>query len=354
LPPVDPGPPFFVDHFLHNLLDAALIFPTSPQLLRARDIIKGGEGVWIPRWRGDLHPLAVVMLSLALASVALGIGLAVQRDYFRGLAPLAALLLYLGANSLARTSGGRYLVPVDWVLILYFAVAVAELVPAVAGFVARGRRGQPPPLPSVVTGNTEARTRRPSPRAWPGPSGAWTSSRFARVFGPLLLLGGLVPLAGVLYPPRYGSGDGAALLQQFQAYNPRSGTADAELQAFLQQPSAVLVEGRLLYPLYYPQGVGEPVRYAPYTVKPYPRTVFVLIGPRGIMNVVLPGDRPERLPNATDAIVLGCQYFDQNFNMLAAVAVVLPQQQMGIARSPQAPLKCPIAEPVCDPTGRCD
>ncbi len=131
-PQVDPGPPFLVDHFLHNLITSALIFPASPQLLGVRSVVKDGEAFWRPRWAGDMSALSAVMLTLSLVLVAFGLGIVAQRDRLRGLLPFCVLLLYLGADSFARTSGGRYIVPVDWILVAYFSVAVAEIVAAAA------------------------------------------------------------------------------------------------------------------------------------------------------------------------------------------------------------------------------
>jgi len=74
--------------------------------------------------------LSAFMLMLNLGLVAFGIGTAFQSDRLRGLLPVGVLLLYLTANSLARTSGGRYVVPVDWILVAYYCVAMAELVHA--------------------------------------------------------------------------------------------------------------------------------------------------------------------------------------------------------------------------------
>jgi hypothetical protein len=68
-------------------------------------------------------------------------------------------------------------------------------------------------------------------------------------------------------------------------------------------------------------------------------------------HVLLPGDVPALLPNASDAIVLGC--WNRQDNLISALAVALPVQQTGMMRSPAAPLNCPLPEPVCDNNGNC-
>ena len=63
---------------------------------------------------------------------------------------------------------------------------------------------------------------------------------------------------------------------------------------------------------------------------------------------MLAGPAPRVLPNASDAIVLGCSYRQAGYDMVSALAVVLPQQGISIARLPAAPLSCPLPDPVCD------
>lgn len=350
-PPADPGLPFIADHFLHNLVTSGMIFPDSPQFLLVKSVVKEEQDFWLPRWNGSMSHLSAFMLVLSLAWVAFGIGTAVQRDRLRGVVPIAVLLLYLAANSLARTSGGRYIVPVDWILVVYFSIAIAELVHATSSLFQGESIRTPAAYPELPRERVAAPFR-------PAKSAEWTAARLLNkashpLVAPLLvlLIGALIPLAGVLYPPRYTATETSILLAELRRYLPQAGGGEVALEAFLQHPDAMLLQGRLLYPLHYRQGQGEPTRYAPYTARDYPRTVFVLIGLRGSKYVMLPGDRPGRLPNASDAIVLGC--LDRQSGLISALAVALPNLRAGLERSPVAPLNCPLPEPVCDNNGNC-
>ena len=63
--------------------------------------------------------------------LALGLGTAWKRGHWMGMIPLIILVSYFLANSLSRTSGGRYLVPADWVVLIYYVLGlftVAEIV----------------------------------------------------------------------------------------------------------------------------------------------------------------------------------------------------------------------------------
>jgi hypothetical protein len=335
--PSGSGPiPFGAAHYLHNLVTSALILPDSPEFLAVKEIIKGDEGFWRSRWDGGMSPIAAGMLILGLVLVALGLGASAHRLAWRGLVPLAVLLIYHVVNSLARTSGGRYLVPTDWIVICYFGVGLAEVLQLGSTLVRRESAALAisAPIPAAL-----------------GPLLSWP--RAFGVVAQLALIGALVPLAGALYPLRYPPTDAAALLKRIEPYLTDLGQSTSKVDAFLQQPGAVLLYGRALYPRFYPQGGGEPTLNVPFATRDYPRTVFILIGPHGYVYALLPGEAPKVLPNATDAIVLGCTFRQAGFDMLSAVAVVLPEQRLSIARSPAAPLTCPLPEPVCDNNTNC-
>ena len=168
-----------------------------------------------------------------------------------------------------------------------------------------------------------------------------------------MLIGALIPIAGILYPQRYPRREPAVLLNEIQPALARLGFTTDAVSAFMAQPDAVVLDGRALYPRFYQQGAGEPVRYLPFRQANYPRTVFILIGPDGQRFTILPGTVPKVLPNASDVIVLGCHEYEEGYEMLHAVAVVLPVQQAAYARSPRAELTCPQPNPVCDSNGVC-
>ena len=57
----------------------------------------------------------------------LGIASAWHSSRLAGLVPLTFLIAYDLSNALARTSGSRYLVPTDWVLLFYFALGIIQI-----------------------------------------------------------------------------------------------------------------------------------------------------------------------------------------------------------------------------------
>jgi hypothetical protein len=336
VPPPNPGVWFGVPQYLHNLLTAALIFPDSPEFLTVKDTVKGGERFWLPRWDGSMSAPAAGMLILNLAALAFGFGIAAERQRWTGLVPLAVFLTYLAANALARTSGGRYLVPADWILLVYFAIGLTEMI-SLARLFSRRERAVPD-LASAAMVAPELRLD-------------WRSA--AAVLGSLVVIGALVPLAGVIYPPRYAVSDASALAQGLEPYSSELNFTTIDVSAFLLQDNAMILNGRILYPRFYGQGDGEPARNEPFIERDYPRLALILVGPRGSVPVVLPGRVSEPLPDASDAIVIGCLTRPNGAYLLNAAAIVLTTQHLAFRRQPSAPLACPLPDPVCDNNGNC-
>jgi hypothetical protein len=327
-PPANPAIAFQLTQYLHNLVTSALIFPASPFFLSVKDTVKGGEGYWQVHWDGSMSTPAACMLILNLIIVALGLGAGFQHRRWSGLLPLTVLLIYFVANALARTSGGRYLVPVDWILVTYYALGLTEML--FLGTLLT--TGAVPAIKQAV----------PITRA---PDRPLSVGRALVVLGAAALMGGLIPLAGVIYPSRYAVKSPTAAVADIQPFYQDLGWTDARLSAFLAQPEAVVLYGRALYPRFYGAGAGEPVRYLPFRVADYPRTVFIFIGPMGQQYVILPGPAPKVLPNASDVIVLGCRSIQEGYDTVSAWAVILPQLSLSYARRQAASPACPPPAP---------
>ncbi|HEX7976183.1 MAG TPA: hypothetical protein VF498_17370, partial [Anaerolineales bacterium] len=197
-------------------------------------------------------------------------------------------------DGLALTSGGRYIVPVDWDVYCYVAAGLMEL--TVWGTALLGLRLDPLP-------------------AWQQPHErpAWQWTGFARRAGlsimAFVILGSFIPLFELAFPrpPTRSQQDLAAVLQQGSLL---AGTplADDGLARYLQQPGAVLLEGNSLYPRFYAAGQGDMIDGGePRAVKDFPRLAFTLQRSSAAA-VLLPfAQAPAGLPSGTPVIVLGCK-----------------------------------------------
>lgn len=330
---------FSIDHFLNNLTTTVQILPYTLAYDNPRDTVKNGENFWKSYWDGSLSPWAKILLPVNLILIALGLGAAWKRARVSGLIPLLMMLAYYTMNALARTSGGRYIVPVDWIVIIYYFWGILTLIEIATSFFRINI------FPQVILARPPQINISLNRAVW------------SRMFGILFLfitIGASVPLAGNFSPKRYTATTRKELAQQFMTQSgSKLGISSEQLNKFLISPGSVILQGRTLYPRPFEKDTGFDVSiYSFYHSKPYPRMIFTLLGPYGEAHAILPTTQTILLPNVSDAIILGCQEKDS----IQIWAVSLRDSNQLIKRTP-APLgtslTCPLSEPICDNNHHC-
>jgi hypothetical protein len=113
-------------NYLHNLIGITVMLPPSFELYQVLDEVR--IPYWKTDWNGNLLPGAFWIIAGILAVIALGIASAWKRWRVAGLAPLAVILGYNITTAISLTSGGRYLVPMDWCVLLYFSIGLFDVV----------------------------------------------------------------------------------------------------------------------------------------------------------------------------------------------------------------------------------
>lgn len=315
------------NHLFRNLLASTLFLPSTLAFDSLWNTIKEGAPYWRLDWSGGgLGATAKLLIALNLALISLGLGAAWERRRFIGLLPAVIFTAYLVTNALAFTSGGRYIVPVDWVVCLYFMLGLFQIGSWLVRLAGVG-----------LGGEASESENHPAPH----------SIRYFRGIAALAVvfaLGALVPLSEVPFPRRYQTLPQEGLLAMIEGggWLERAGFERASLAEFLSDPQARIVHGRALYPRYYHAGEGEPKRLFPYQPLGYSRLAFTAIGNFGVENVVIPGGRPRFDFHAADVVMIGCandQYLD--------ALVVIPLAEPGAAyhRFPQAAMECPLQPP---------
>ncbi len=325
---------FVPNHFLHNILTSTLVLPTSPVLDDLRHTVRESHSYWRQDWDGSFTGAAFFFFLLNLFFIVLGIRVAWERHRLIGLAPLAIFMVYLLSNSFARTSGGRYIVPVDWIVTIYFLIGVFQGISQFASVL--GFRW------TLFSQTLEQDT----------PEQKFRKRDLLRTIVILALLfciGALTPLAERLYENRYQNVDASRALSEYEASITSAGLSLQEINSFLANPNAEVSVGRALYPRFYIENEGE-VHFYPVVVMGFPRTTFTLIGPEGEKGIVLPGEKPRYFPHAVDTLVLGCK---EQLYVDALAVIVLDETGAIYTRSPESPLQCPLKQPVCDNNHNC-
>jgi hypothetical protein len=331
---------FSLDNFLNNLTTTVQVLPYSPYYQDLRYTTKTAENFWRPYWDGSISPWGRIFLPVNLILLALGLGAAWKRARWGGFIPLMVMLAYDAMNAFARTSGGRYIVPVDWVVILYYFLGIIALIELVSALFFRpdasAQTNYPAQLHSTVLLDR---------RTW---------AHMLGIIFSFVLIGSLIPLSASSFKPRYPSLTRAELVQQvIKESGKQLGLSNQEWKAFLSSPQAMIVQGRILYPRQLEKDVGGKASiYNLYHPKPYPRTIFTLIGPNGETPGMLASMQGAAIPNVSDAIILGCR----ESGFLQVWAVFLNDGSQLIKRTPAtaaASLVCPLQEPVCDNNHHC-
>jgi len=331
-----PIPVFLTIHFLHNIIASVFILPTTADFQDLIHTLKGGAPFWQPYWDGNLAFAAGFFLILNLLLIALGIGVGWKSARLSGLVPLGIFLFYDLANAFARTSGGRYLVPIDWVVLFYFALGLFQVI--LWGMTLFGFKDERDMGNIFAAQNAE------------GLSWIWEPFKKApSIILIFLLIGASLPLSEKFFPTRRYSAQTQTelltLLEQ-KGYLQEMGFNRAALTALSdRQPAFRIVNGRALYPRYFWENEGVRKDRYPYNILGFPRIAFTMIGPNGESAVILPQAEVFYFPNASDVIVLGCQ---EDLYIDALAVVVIKDQTVVYVRQPDAPLQCPLRQPVCN------
>ncbi len=334
-----PGVGFVVQGLYNNLLTSFLSLPASPQLHDLRYAVKVAFPFWNTRWDGSFTPPQTFFLLLQFILFSFGVGMAWKRSGLAGLTPLLLFFTYQLSNTLGRTSGGRYIVPVDWVVLVYYLLGFVEVLYFVLAAFSK-------PAPSEE-----------SAQPFPSDHFSWAASYNLKMAGilALFILIGLTPtLTGAMFFPRYTEERKAADLARLQTdgYFQAAGISPEQLKTFLDEPDATLTYGRAIYPRLYRAEKGERDSAYPYLTLPYPRLAFKLLNESGNMSVLFPTAKIPYFPNASDTMVLGCLVNSPNAKLahIEALVIFLVGENGEAAvytRHPVAPLQCPAPPIIC-------
>jgi hypothetical protein len=317
-------------HFFHNLYTSALILPTSLVYDDLEHTLTSPQSYWGAKWQDKFSPGAGLLFAVNLLLIGMGIGWSWQRFRMAGLVPLATALSYYLSNALARTSGGRYIVPADWVVYFYYVLGLVQLTWWIVGLVMPGRVRQQIDLPALV------------PPVKPAAHTRWS----VVVLSCFFLIGASLKLGDNLFSRVFIISETKTQILENElpvGSLAQLGVQDSQLAAFLQDKNSVVLVGRVLYPRYYQAGQGEEDLFSQNAKRPYRRMVFNLIGYRANKGVVLPMNKaPDYFPQGADAVVLGCT----SKYGVEAHSVVFFRPEIKIYRSePALPLACPLPYP---------
>jgi hypothetical protein len=278
---------FIAAHFLNTEIGGLLTLP----LIEPFNGLQAPVNLYWVEWNGSLEWYNLLLILGYLVVLALGFGAAWRRMGWLGLVPLAFNLGYALSNGIARFSSWRYNLPVDWVIYFYFAVGAIEALGGLSLlFGAKTER--------IFPQNAQPETRTISFRDF--------RPRALLIVLGFMLVGALPWLAKGFAQPRYTAAQDV-LIAKLES----NGYDRAEIQTFLIQPNAILMEGRLLYPRMYRrnEGLASANPWPAYAEQDFPRIGFILIN-ASHHNLIFPTRDLLDFPQGADAIILACDAGD--------------------------------------------
>lgn len=312
-------------HFTNSLIQFALMLPDANRIPEAAITFTGHQDLsrlyneccttinyvrrlpfWFdPELEGfDYPPQVSIPLLVNLFIVAVGLSKCWSRERWRGWIPLLFAFLFISILALARTSGGRYILSVDWVVLLYFSIGLSQLtlwfLTALTGIVA--------PAGWLGASAGENKEYRPKRR------------KIISIAAFLLLI--IAALALPLseswirshYPQQRKELMVNEVLSEQVNANPLS--LKREIIADFEESGGLILAGRALYPRFYPAHEGAPGKPGTDTwagmAKPsfysqvFSRMSFYLVGPRNLSVLIRMGNSPDFFPHTANVVVFGC------------------------------------------------
>lgn len=261
-------------HFIHNYIASVMALPDT--LSRSGIKVLAQRDYWADSqiWNGRLSSGLLRFIVINLILVSIGTAFSWKKHRWRGLIPLVIFLVYDLAISISLTSGGRYIVPIIWILFFYYGMAFVFIVDFLIKVFGSNHGND-----CFVQDQPDVRNQN--------------KSGLAVIFSGLVIIALLVPVANMLLP-------------RFIHENPAEKAERLFAASAVKSPQAFrFISGTILYPIYYP-GSGE-VELDLYNANQV-KTVFIpLFGKNGAVTVmstkIRPGDPGLLIFNEGDQLI---------------------------------------------------
>ena len=305
---------FVGSQYIHCQINNLLILPVRNGINSFADLVFPETAFWQKDYT-NLNPGQTALIFINLALISLGLGAVWKKTGFIGLVPLFSYLTYDFSVAAARYSGGRYLIPVDWVLLFYYAVGLIEITYLVLLLF----NVQISPLPNLK--------KEPAGQTQKAETGFKKKILRGTIIGLcFLLIGSSIPLSEKIVPEKYPALPREELQEKFQKSLDETSLSDEDLQKIdelFKDETLFMGYGRDIYPRFYHANDGEPLSdKTGYRVLDYDRFTFLLVSPTNTLVMLKNAESPEVFPNASDVLLLGCQHT----NYIDAALVILPEE----------------------------
>ena len=318
-----------INHGIHNLIASVL---TLPMELSFQDLehlyTQDGDGLWRDDWQGDLSVKQWLILVFWILLGSAAIGLLIKTHGVAGFSVLYFWVVYSFSIGFSRSSGGRYVVPCNWIPMLLLAVCCTLL---------------------------QSKGKLISPGNETGPISVWkpilVMAAFLSFFSAMVLFENLLTAQNTAAS----EGDLAVLKEQLREYE-ISDWSLAEEQ--LNRGVMHISHGIAVYPRFYYYQKGEHAQNGALMKKEFSRISFTGINKEDerllMQDYLLPHtELIHEFPQDSVFRAISCTS-GFGYEDVLAVTIESPDgETFTYVRDPLPSFSCPVPEPVCTEIDNC-
>ncbi len=322
-----------INHGIHNITSSLLTLPMEPVFEDLDHLYRNdGDGLWQDGWQGQFTVKQWIMIGIWTIFLAASCGMILKYNGFPGFSFLYFWLVYSFSIGFSRSSGGRYVVPCNWIPMLLLAFGCILLI----------NKGK-------ITGMAE--------------NGEITESRFP-VRKTVILLACFTAFFSLMFVfeksmpenKKPSAMNDPNILKEKLMANTEIDWDLVETQ--IENGTMNLTYGIALYPRFYYYRIGEHGYYGSLGWKDYSRLAFQGInkenGEKLMLEYLLPHQIPiADFPHDSTYLALSCKT-DNGYDDVLAVTIETPSgKTYSYIRDPLPEFACPVQEPVCIAIDNC-
>jgi hypothetical protein len=119
---------FIMDHFMRNEISSMLILPVRlGNTVQFIDLLRISEPFWSETYTMN-NSLNLMVFAINSSIIALGFSNAINRNRWMALSIIGLHLVYSLSSAIVRIAGWRFILPVDWIILLFYSLGLVEIV----------------------------------------------------------------------------------------------------------------------------------------------------------------------------------------------------------------------------------
>jgi hypothetical protein len=239
---------------------------------------------WSTRSLG-LSPSEIFGMLIVLMVIVFGAIRLFKKNGVSGLLPIFLFIAYNLSNGLARNSGGRYNLPIDWIGYTYFSIGLLYIFQSIYLLIKPKSN-----MLSTINQNNNLKQK-----------GALGKNLFLVCL--FIFISSLIPITEAVFPKQFSTLTSAEV-NNIVTGNPQLSTYVDQL---VVNPAKSIIHGKALYPRFYLSGQGEPgSAWVAYSKQQFDRIGFQVIYSEGRFDAIYSTKNiPAYFPNRSEIILIG-------------------------------------------------